>query len=193
MAVIDDTQYTLSGEQVKDLVQKVKAGGGGGLPVISPADNNYSYNSQEGVDIRKFDTGVYIVKQGTRLFYRSTTSMSALNGDELLIIHHFTGYGKLFYFSANSEYAPGSTTPAGFWVGQMDKPTDSGPSNNWLLQAVMVQDVLTSTSTKLPLSANQGKKLNDRLTTLEGRFVDITTSGMPKNPDPNTFYYTTED
>lgn len=58
-----------------------------------------------------------------------------------------------------------------------------------------VVDNLTSTSTTLPLSANQGKVLNDRLTTVEDNYLTSSTinnitvvSEYPSSLDENTLY-----
>lgn len=134
----------------------------------------------------------------------SGTNIKTINNESLL------GSGNIALTTEEKEVSIGTTEPvdedAKIWINPEEEVTSA------TLAAVAfsgnyedlngkpetigeVVDNLTSTSTILPLSANQGKVLNDRLTTVEDNYLTSSTinnitvvSEYPSSLDENTLY-----
>lgn len=134
----------------------------------------------------------------------SGTNIKTINNESLL------GSGNIALTTEEKEVSIGTTEPADedtkIWINPEEEATST------TLAAVAfsgnyedlngkpetigeVVDNLTSTSTTLPLSANQGKVLNDRLTTVEDNYLTSSTinnitvvSEYPSSLDENTLY-----
>lgn len=134
----------------------------------------------------------------------SGTNIKTINNESLL------GSGNIALTTEEKEVSIGTTKPVDedtkIWINPEEEVTST------TLAAVAfsgnyedlngkpetigeVVDNLTSTSTTLPLSANQGKVLNDRLTTVEDNYLTSSTinnitvvSEYPSSLDENTLY-----
>lgn len=134
----------------------------------------------------------------------SGTNIKTINNESLL------GSGNIALTMEEKEVSIGTTEPVDedtkIWINPEEEATST------TLAAVAfsgnyedlngkpetigeVVDNLTSTSTTLPLSANQGKVLNDRLTTVEDNYLTSSTidnitvvSEYPSSLDENTLY-----
>lgn len=134
----------------------------------------------------------------------SGTNIKTINNESLL------GSGNIALTTEEKEVSIGTTEPvdedAKIWINPEEEVTSatlaavafSGNYEDLNGKPETIGEVvnnLTSTSTTLPLSANQGKVLNDRLTTVEDNYLTSSTinnitvvSEYPSSLDENTLY-----
>lgn len=145
----------------------------GGIKTLTSADYNWHYSgsADDGVSLWDKAPGIYIAEAGVKVYYgsyydafnvsdcRRVISVSQTNSDQAMIT--MLGrpmYNRLVSFAsktANGNIASELVSGATYLKG------DDNINN------------LTSTNTFRPLSANQGKVLNDRLVIVEGQLVGL--------------------
>ena len=160
-----------------------------------------AHTSNTDIHVTASDKSTWSGKQDALV---SGTNIKTINNESLL------GSGNIALTTEEKEVSIGTTEPvdedAKIWINPEEEVTSA------TLAAVAfsgnyedlngkpetigeVVDNLTSTSTTLPLSANQGKVLNDRLTTVEDNYLTSSTinnitvvSEYPSSLDENTLY-----
>lgn len=160
-----------------------------------------AHTSNTDIHVTASDKNTWSGKQDALV---SGTNIKTINNESLL------GSGNIALTTEEKEVSIGTTEPvdedAKIWINPEEEVTSA------TLAAVAfsgnyedlngkpetigeVVDNLTSTSTTLPLSANQGKVLNDRLTTVEDNYLTSSTinnitvvSEYPSSLDENTLY-----
>ena len=160
-----------------------------------------AHTSNTDIHVTASDKSTWSGKQDALV---SGTNIKTINNESLL------GSGNIALTTEEKEVSIGTTEPvdedAKIWINPEEEVTST------TLAAVAfsgnyedlngkpetigeVVDNLTSTSTTLPLSANQGKVLNDRLTTVEDNYLTSSTidnitvvSEYPSSLDENTLY-----
>lgn len=160
-----------------------------------------AHTGNTGIHVTATDKSTWSGKQDALV---SGTNIKTINNESLL------GSGNIALTTEEKEVSIGTTEPvdedAKIWINPEEEVTST------TLAAVAfsgnyedlngkpetigeVVDNLTSTSTTLPLSANQGKVLNDRLTTVEDNYLTSSTinnitvvSEYPSSLDENTLY-----
>lgn len=160
-----------------------------------------AHTSNTDIHVTASDKSTWSGKQDALV---SGTNIKTINNESLL------GSGNIALTTEEKEVSIGTTEPADedtkIWINPEEEATST------TLAAVAfsgnyedlngkpetigeVVDNLTSTSTTLPLSANQGKVLNDRLTTVEDNYLTSSTinnitvvSEYPSSLDENTLY-----
>lgn len=160
-----------------------------------------AHTSNTNIHVTASDKSTWSGKQDALV---SGTNIKTINNESLL------GSGNIALTTEEKEVSIGTTEPvdedAKIWINPEEEATST------TLAAVAfsgnyedlngkpetigeVVDNLTSTSTTLPLSANQGKVLNDRLTTVEDNYLTSSTinnitvvSEYPSSLDENTLY-----
>lgn len=161
-----------------------------------------AHTSNTDIHVTASDKSTWSGKQDALV---SGTNIKTINNESLL------GSGNIALTTEEKEVSIGTTEPvdedAKIWINPEEEVTSA------TLAAVAfsgnyedlngkpetigeVVDNLTSTSTTLPLSANQGKVLNDRLTTVEDNYLMSDTvnniavvTDYPSSPDENTLYF----
>lgn len=136
-------------------------GGGGGVVELTSADYNHPANNPNKVCLGLLPPGYYIVKAGTK-FYPTTVGFSSTREDDFLvevstvnlvfknvIYTDTTGYLILYRVSSNGVDNTSNMT--------------QNPGLYSILTGKTVIDNLTSNYAASPLSANQGKALNDKI------------------------------
>lgn len=124
---------------------------GGGAKELTSADYNWPTNNPDGVALWLLDQGIYTVKKGTKWY---ATNVYAYTNDSSTIIvwGESSSLVSIWYTRDNSDVnAIRVNKSSGVVSGSIDK----------VLTTAFIIDSLTSTSSGLPLSANQGKVLKD--------------------------------
>lgn len=152
------------------------AGGGGGVKILTADD--YNWNSTTNTAVEPFDSvalwllesGVYMRADSSVVAYRNIDGGTMLV-DEVYILGSNANQRPIVYYAYADtgsgrervgyvEFVYSSTSTLS---GQLYKSIPiTAPVNN-----------LTSTTTSFPLSANQGKVLNDKITALEARVAAL--------------------
>lgn len=160
MAYADLSQKDKETEML-NLLNKIRrntAGGGeGGFITLSDSDYDYPSGSPDRVALWNLDPGYYVV-DGTNVlvqFGQGDNHPIALDTGDIVIA---VGNGDIIYTQRkNNDF--------GFYAG-----IDSKAS---ILTLAQTQDTLASASKVLPLSANQGKVLDEKITALEARVAAL--------------------
>lgn len=192
--IIGSTAIDLSNYYNKDEVDSK-------LTDKAAASDLTAHTSNTDIHVTATDKSTWSGKQDALV---SGTNIKTINNESLL------GSGNIALTTEEKEVSIGTTEPvdedAKIWINPEEEVTSA------TLAAVAfsgnyedlngkpetigeVVDNLTSTSTILPLSANQGKVLNDRLTTVEDNYLTSSTinnitvvSEYPSSLDENTLY-----
>ena len=144
--------------------EKEATGGGGegqGVTELTSADYNYPANNPNKICLGLLQAGYYIVKAGTKFYPTATTFSSTAQNDLLvevstindtyknIIYTDVTGYLVLYKVNNNGvDNTTGMTQDPGLYT---------------ILTGRTVIDNLTSNYAASPLSAKQGKALNDKI------------------------------
>lgn len=139
-------------------------GSGGGVTILTSADYNYhsSGDTDNGVAPWLLEPGLYFAPAGVYIY--TTASRVEAGGYSLYVSSKNSNYTEVFHSASGSVS----------WVKSVyDNATGNRNVNGSFLSTQNVVDSLTSTSTTAPLSANQGKVLNDKITALEARVAAL--------------------
>lgn len=146
--------------EMLNLLNKIRRnteGGGEGVKTLSSADYDYPAGNPDRIAIWNLDPAYYAI-DGTNVVIQlgeSDNHTLALDTGDIIIS---IGGGDVIYTqNKNNDF--------GFYVG--NEQTAS------ILTLAQAQDSLGSTSPVLPLSANQGKILNDKIEALEARVAAL--------------------
>lgn len=140
------------------------SGGGSGITELTNADYNYPNSNPNGVALWSLKSGVYYWQAGVTVYSQQTTTRNAAG---IAIVTNaetaptLSSSARILLMTNDGAFSEGSTTGGVQYLANV-------------LTSTNVQDSLNSTSTWQPLSANQGKVLNEKI---EGRV--ITGSGAP--------------
>lgn len=166
------------------------AGGGGGsataVKALTADDFNYPADNPTSVALWLLPPGFY-ERGSLDSFQVRITSSTYLGGGEVAFVGKEGGFGVpvfVYYFSSTATNGPTvcswysviRSIGAAIFQGEICKTVDN----------------LTSTSVEAPLSANQGKILNDRIAALEARITALEggnasqSSSSSAEPDPGT-------
>ena len=153
MAIDDNTLYGLTGAQVKELPGKIEAVKG--KPKVLTADDyNYPTDNPSSVALWLLEAGVYIWGAGMRVYTTTTIYDSGYGGSAIVLKDRESATPFSYILSVNNAkdnfYC---VSPIGIGVG----------SNGEILVSGSVIDNLTTSTPYRPLSANQGKVLNDKI------------------------------
>ena len=144
-------------------------GGGGDTPAktLSSADYDWPEDNPDGVALWKLSGGFYNVPVGVSVYIASNYSSSTPSTDNwAYFITKDNNRAKIIdgNTNVNEQYVVNTSTGSEVTI------SPSNASNKSIIVGRMVEDNLTSTRSKAPLSAYQGKVLNDKigdLTTLQ--------------------------
>lgn len=157
MAYADLSEKDKQTEMLNLLKKISRKGGEGGFATLSEADYDYPASNPDRVALWTLDPGYYVA-DGTNVkvqFGQNDNHPITLDTGDIVIT---IGGGDIIYTQRkNNDF--------GFYAG-----IDSKAS---VLTLAHTQDTLTSTSTVLPLSAKQGKVLNDKIEALEARVAAL--------------------
>lgn len=155
MAIDDNTTYGLTGAQIKELPGKIEAVKGLARE-LTTADYNYPTNSPNRIVLADLPDGFYTWNSSTDMqvsVFRNSTILYT-QGGWALVMNDQAATGSAFKGKAVLCNIRGSNIE--YWHG-----TNSSTQNTFYISAPV--NSLTSTSTTAPLSANQGKVLNDKI------------------------------
>ena len=155
-----------------------------GIKTLTTADYNYPTNNPTSVALWLLPAGVYKVGSGvpSGVLRASTTSTLASNSNSLIFIAKAMYSGtqeratQILISDLHTFYFYQTNTQTG---GNLAAATIASATG--LLKGADTQNNLTSTSQYAPLSANQGKVLNDKI---EGRIK--TNAGAPTTSTTGT-------
>ena len=149
MAIEDNTLYGLTGAQVKELPEKIEAVKGL-AKVLTADDYNWPTNNPTRVAVWTLEPGLYIAPQANLAVTQSTN----------------LGYGYLIFVNKESSGSVSSVVLQGSTAELRSYRTNSTGAetvNLKILSTRDVQDNLVSVYSGYPLSAAQGKVLNDKI------------------------------
>lgn len=143
----------------------------GGIKTLTTADYNYPDSSPDGVALWRLDNGLYNLPHGVKAYTSSNTPVvdesDTKNTALVLIAKRNQCNITIFADTQYGLYIKNYTTAPN--TGLNTSSQSVTPDSNTVLIARMTQNNLTSTSTTAPLSAAQGKILNDKI---EGRILN---------------------
>lgn len=173
----DSTEDVMSQKAVTDALNSV---GGGSAIELTETDFNYPANNPTAVALWLLPPGVYYTTTLTISTNASTSQVLASTSTQLLNQQNMTTFLTLEGYRGVKTIigANGNMGSSLFKSGQVFSFLNVDNTGNYqggsvLLQKTNVKDSLTSTSTDTPLSANQGKILNDKITALEARLAAL--------------------
>ena len=152
MAIDDNTLYGLTGAQVKELPERIEAVRGLAR-VLTTDDYNWpTTGTKTGVALWLLEPGMYLTPSGIVGYLEANVTT---NSQSLYVVSQHTNYGtpivSYYYSSSDREY------------GNIRTVNSAGLVTQSKLYLAVPVDNLTSTSTGSPLTANQGKVLNDKI------------------------------
>jgi len=158
----------------------VAGAGGGGAIELTSADFNYPADNPTAVALWLLPPGVYYTTTLTISSNASTsqiltsTSTQLINQQNMKTFLTLESYGGVKTIIGANGNLPSSLFTSGQVLSFLNVDnTGNYQGGSALLQKTNVKDSLTSTSTDTPLSANQGKVLNDKITALEARVAAL--------------------
>ena len=154
--------------------------GGGGIKKLTTADYNYPENNPTSVALWRLEPGVYVVDDTTNYSINARYSRNyptTLWNKNFVIVGGTAAQSFIMYQSIQSIYIAASSNDG-----------SSSMFNSEMLAKKDVRNNLTSTDTTIPLSANQGKVLNDKFGGM--RLVQLTQAEYDAlaTKDANTLY-----
>lgn len=143
---------TATRSQWQDLAERVKRSEG--VRELTAEDYNYhaSGNTDNAVALWLLDNGIYWKDSGVQVYYNSS-NRNTLTSEVYIVSGKGVIGGTADIYRINSSIAHYSTQADG----------TSLIANDGFLAASSIVDNLTSTSTTSPLSANQGRVLNEKI------------------------------
>lgn len=141
--------------------EAVQGGGGGGVTELTSADYNWPTNNPNGVAIWKLDTGIYTHAEGVKVYYTSSIN----NSQSCLFALHNNEYQTSCLRIRGAE--------ADMQYFDVNNASGGVREHFYISQTV---DNLTSSSEYAPLSANQGKVLNNKITPSSGASAPTTST-----------------
>lgn len=153
MAIDDNTQYSLSGAQVKDIAARINSGA---VKILTSSDYNYPTATPDCIWPGLLSDGVYSFASGVSVKW--TTGNYYFTDGGLLIVgpSPSSTYDKRVFAITKSSLRN---------VTAVNDFNSSGTNAAYVVD-MSPQDNLTTTSNYMPLAASQGKVLNDKI---EGR------------------------
>lgn len=152
MAIDDNTLYGLTGAQIKELPNKIGAARGA-AKILTADDYNYPANSPEYVALWLLDDGLYSVASGTDVLISSSRPRNPEQA--LFAVNEVSGIAMITVLNGSPDEKMATYV--------VDKTTGTQYESGWVVRNTMVIDSLASTYTDSPLSANQGKVLNEKI------------------------------
>lgn len=154
-------------------------GGGGDFTELDSDDYNYPEATPDGVALWLIPTtGLYKIKANTK-FYRKASgsgSSATLTNDTYVVITKLANNDTVVNFLSVggnlAEYGSGwSLTTTG--AENSDYDSNSATGNDAFIRHGAVVDNLTSNKARVPLSAKQGKVLDEKISALEARVAAL--------------------
>lgn len=168
----DSTEDVMSQKAVTDALNSV----GGGVKELTADDYNAPASNPTAVALALLEPGVYVWKNGVNVRVGEGGSNLVYNDGRSAIV----GYGNtpsgsslrkiVFIFGGASN---NSSADVPMKICTMAENLWTEETSKSILTNFSIVNVLTSTSTSRPLSANQGKVLNDKITALEARVAAL--------------------
>ena len=145
-------------------------GSGGGITTLTSADYNWpATGTKTGLAHWLLEPGIYKIdnSQGSSDFtvYLDSTTTGKVNAgtESIMVVSSYTAYNNKEHSVMEAAMTSGGYP--GIWEADTRKDDPSLESNiGRVLKSSYIVDNLTSTATNLPLSAKQGKVLNDKIT-----------------------------
>ena len=187
--ITEDTgvMYVYVGESGTEPWVALGGSSGGDTPAktLSSDDYNWPEDNPDGVALWKLPGGFYNVPVGVSAYVASNYSAFTPKADNYAyFITKDNNRTKIINGSTNvnEQYVVNATTGSEVTISA----TNAG--NRSIIVGKMVVDNLTSTSSKAPLSASQGKVLNDKFGGMQ--LVKLTQAQYDAlaTKDPNTLY-----
>lgn len=149
MAIDDNTLYGLTGAQVKELPEKIEAVKGMARELTTD-DYNYPTSNPNGIAPWLLDDGIYTTASGVQVYRNNNTST--------------TNPTTFVYSKGSLLWMEGTNSDTGIRYSYLAGSGAEFPAaSGFLLKSSNTQDNLTSTSTTQPLSANQGRVLDEKI------------------------------
>lgn len=155
--LVDDTPRSATQEQWEDLINKVK--NKADSVELTSADYDYPAGSPDGIALWNLASGEYSAN-GVKIYYNTGHSNTIY--DSKVFINSSTTYRTVHYIILQTSFAD-------IMEGYTDIPTGANVFSGVVLDTHNVQNRLNSTSTDYPLSAYQGKVLNEKI---EGAIIN---------------------
>ena len=186
ITVVQTTGQSTTDVMSQKAVTDALGGAGGGATILTTADYNWPADNPDGVAMWKMPTGYYAASSTNPVKIYITDSFSYTADDTnfaVMVTSKNNGVEIIqWHYSISSQIA----TYADVYIV---RASDGHQLKRYTLKSVV--DNLTSTSTDAPLSANQGKVLNDKFGGMQ--LVSLTQSAYDAltTKDPNTLYIIT--
>lgn len=163
--------------------EEVGAGGGGGgeITTLTSADYNWPVASPDGINPVLLPAGLYKMTAGMSLYMRAggTVLSKEPTYSETYIAAGAGSDGNYAYVLSLGNVELSNTRGGTFMRMLRGSTAGNQPTYRSMLACQQVVNNLTSTETIYPLSANQGKVLNDKITPSSGSGAPTTsTSGV---------------
>lgn len=144
----------------KGYVDTAVAGAGGGVTELTADDYNWPTANPDGVALWRLSPGLYNWDNGVKVY--TSASSSNTNGASAFVTE---AAGNAREYVEVVRFYPGGANNTYNWskVNYNTGAVFNNIDNAHLLSDKSVVNSLTSTSTTAPLSANQGKILNDKI------------------------------
>ena len=125
----------------------------GAVKILTADDYNFPANNPEYVALWLLDDGLYGVASGTSVLISGS---EVRNPEQVLFaVNEVSGIAMITVLNGSPDEKMATYV--------VDKTTGTQYESGWVLRNTMVIDSLTSTYTDSPLSANQGKVLNEKI------------------------------
>lgn len=156
MAIDDNTTYGLTGAQVKELPEKINVVKGLAKELTA---NDYDYPTDNPTSIAAWllPAGLYTAAESVQISRNTSTTLTTTSRKNFIILH---GLGASYKIIVDLSSPSGQGLGITMYYVML---SGSAMLSMSFLSRSDVQNVLTSTSTVYPLSANQGKVLNDKI------------------------------
>lgn len=151
---------------------ELSASGEGGVKTLTTADYNYPTNNPTSVALWLLPIGLYKISAGLP-YYRNGSNLRTPSRDILCVIQPYSSNIKSI-FLYNDEIPSIYRTNMG--GGRITTGYSVFGSDEFVLTGQSVLDKLTSSSAGNPLSANQGRVLNEKIGTLSSLTTTAKTS-----------------
>lgn len=136
------------------------------IVTLTSDDYDYPDNNPDGIALWKLPTGMYIAPTDIKTYYDSSSSGTSGSPRVTFINSDLVGSDCVIF-------TPGPSVS----VQVVNKNTGNTALDTSILLSSQVVDVLTSTATGVPLSANQGKVLKDAIDALPVPPTVVQTTG----------------
>lgn len=151
------------------------AGGGGVAKVLTSSDYNWPVSNPDGVALWLLDSGLYTVTDNSvKVYGRNNSSYALSDFNNFLVTNGVNGLNKnlSYIYEFRHDFADINKNVITYSIIKRDDGSQY-ESGGQILTSRYTVDNLGSYNPIQPLSANQGRILNDKITALEARVAAL--------------------